>query len=157
MEQTPSSRRPKAPTTAQANAANFAAWLRAQMEQRGYNLSLRGGGVTRLAEHSGVSKTVISGLLRGESHIPSPETLRLIASALRVNLGEVLIRAGVLTPAELRDIRDPNPTIGRPPITPEQAAAELGITDPTAVALFVANAQAAQQLQRLRPDDERAE
>lgn len=148
MEQTQPSR--LSSSDRQPTAQTFADWLTALMRERGYALPPNGrGGVRRLAEQAGVSPSVISTLLRGENPNPQPESLRLIAAALRVPFGETLIRAGVLTPAELQDVQTV-PVTDRPPITPEQAAEDLGFTDPTEVQLLTAYVNA---LRRQRPDE----
>lgn len=126
-------------------AREFAAWLRTRMTARGYDLSQRGGGRRRLAEQTGLGTTTISRILRGDAYNPDPDSLRKIAETLSLPFGETLVRAGVLTPEELGTAR--SAPIDRPSITPEQAADDLGITDPMAVALFVAQVEAARQLQ----------
>jgi transcriptional regulator with XRE-family HTH domain len=123
------------------------------MIERGYNLTARGGGQRRLAEKTGISPATVSRLLNGEALNPDPESLRAIADVLALPFGDVLIQFGVLTADELGAIHD-SPVTVRPPITPEQAAAELGITDPAAVAVFTATVTA---LQHQRPGDQRAE
>jgi hypothetical protein len=70
----------------------------------------------------------------------------MLAAALQIPLGEVLVRAGVLDEADLRAVQ--NPTTGPRRITPEQAADELGIDDEQSRRLFV---NMAQTLQRKPP------
>lgn len=60
--------------------------------------------------------------------------LRTLAEAIRVPYPEVLVRAGVLTPDELAAVQRP---VTDNQITPEQAADELGITDPAERKVFV--------------------
>ncbi|MCM2420276.1 helix-turn-helix transcriptional regulator [Streptomyces sp. RKAG293] len=133
---------PKAPHTPQS----FAAWLRDRLLKRGYP---ERGGQQRFAKESGISPATVSRLLRAEG-LPDVRTLGLLAEALRVPLGEILVRAGVATPEDLAAAARPiNPN----PITAAQAAAELGITDPQSVAAFETMVAA---LRATRPDDRSA-
>ncbi|MFI0897707.1 helix-turn-helix domain-containing protein [Streptomyces sp. NPDC020983] len=152
MEQTTRS----GPTADQrrATAGAFAAWLYDRLIERDYDLSARGGGQRRLAERAGVSAATISRMLRGEVLNPDPEILRRIADVLALPFGEVLVRAGILTAAELSAVQAA-PPMDRPPITPEEAARDLGIVDPVAVRMFVANVEAARAAQHERSDRER--
>jgi transcriptional regulator with XRE-family HTH domain len=151
MERTP----PPRPANDRHNQAReFAAWLRDRMTSRGYDLSPRGGGRRRLAEQTGLGTTTISRILNGDAHNPDPDSLRRIAETLSLPFGETLIRAGVLTPEEL-GVAQSTP-IDRPSITPEQAADDLGIVDPVAVRLFVAQVEAARQLQDVQTSDRRS-
>lgn len=100
---------------------------------------MRGGGQTRFAEDSGISRPTVSRMLNGTQGSTDTRTLELLADALKVPFVEVLVRAGVLTPEEAATVRNPQ-TAGQQ-LTPEQAADELGITDPQARALFVSMVQ----------------
>ncbi|WP_416964385.1 helix-turn-helix domain-containing protein [Streptomyces sp. Agncl-13] len=116
-----------------ATPEQFGAWLRIQIEQRGYDLTPRGGGQSRFAERAGLSNSTVSRILRGQA-VTETRTLQAIATALRLPLAEVLVAAGVLSTRELNDVRNPTSTN---PLTPETAADELGITDPQSRRLFV--------------------
>ncbi|MFD7107715.1 XRE family transcriptional regulator [Streptomyces celluloflavus] len=122
-------------------AQEFAAWLRDQLTRRGYDLSSRGGGQTRFAEHSGIGRATINRILHSHGATDT-RILALLADALHLPLGEVLVRAGILTEAELGAVRDPS-TPRR--ITPEQAADELGIADDQARRLFVSMTETLQR------------
>lgn len=74
--------------------------------------------------------------------------LRTLAESIAVPYPEVLVRAGVLTPDELAAVQRPTPAPGGP-LTPEQAADELGITDPAERKVFV---NMAKTLRRTTPD-----
>ncbi|MEH0555979.1 helix-turn-helix domain-containing protein [Streptomyces sp. B21-101] len=119
--------------------ADFARWLRTRLEERGYDLGMRGGGQTRFAEDSGISRPTVSRMLNGTQGSTDTRTLELLADALKVPFVEVLVRAGVLTSEEAATVR--NPQNAGQQLTPEQAADELGITDPQARALFVSMVQ----------------
>lgn len=130
----------------QGTPENFAAWLRDQLTVRGYDLGLRGGGQRQFSEASGISRATVSRMLGGQGATDT-RVLGLLAEALRVPLGEVLVRAGILTPGELGAVQRPEPGARR--ITPEQAADELGIDDEQSRRLFVSMTHT---LQRQKPD-----
>lgn len=153
MDQTPPSRLSTSDQRATAQA--FAQWLRDRMTERDYDLGPRGGGQRRLAEQTGLGTTTISRILRGDALNPDPDSLRKIATELALPFGQVLIRAGVLTADELDAVQ--HPPIGRPPITTDEAAADLDITDPLAVEMFEAGVRAARDLQRKRLARRRAD
>lgn len=121
----------------------FAAWLHDQLTRRGYDLSgLRSGGKSAFAADSGISPSTVGRLLRGDN-VTDTRVLGLLAKALHVPLGEVLVRAGILDERELAIVRDPQP--GERRITPEQAADELGITDEQARRVFVSMTETLQR------------
>lgn len=152
MEQT---QPPRLSSDRRATASTFARWLYDRMIERDYNLSARGGGQRRLAEQTGLSQATISRILAGSALNPDPESLRRISEVLGLPFPEVLIRAGVLTADELAAVQAT--PLDRAPISPEEAARELGIVDPTAVRLFVAQVEAARAVQQERSDRERAD
>lgn len=132
-------------------AAAFAEWLHTQLTARGYDLTgPRSGGKSAFATDSGISPSSVTRLLRGDG-VSDTRVLALLAAALQVPLGEVLVRAGVLEESELRAVQ--HPETGARRITPEQAADELGITDDQSRRLFV---NMTQTLQR-KPSTERGE
>ncbi|KAA6215119.1 XRE family transcriptional regulator [Streptomyces albofaciens JCM 4342] len=112
----------------------FAAWLRKQLERRGYDLRPRGGGQTRFIKDSGLSAGTVSRMLSGQTTTET-RTLQQLADALDLPLGEVLVAAGILSAGELENVRSPQPR--HTPMTPEQAADELGIVDPHKRELFI--------------------
>ncbi|MDQ0949300.1 hypothetical protein QFZ24_003223 [Streptomyces phaeochromogenes] len=72
-------------------------------------------------------------MLRGQGNTET-RVLQTLAEALELPLPDVLVAAGVLSHAELTNVRNPSRT---DPLTAEEAADELGITDPQSRALFV--------------------
>ncbi|MEU8721478.1 helix-turn-helix domain-containing protein [Streptomyces antimycoticus] len=127
----------------EAGAQAFAKWLREQLTRRGYDLTgLRSGGKTAFAADSGISPSTVGRLLRGDN-VTDTRVLGMLATALHVPLGEVLVRAGILDERELAFVRQPQP--GERRITPEQAADELGIEDAQARRLFVSMAETLQR------------
>lgn len=136
-----------APAHASPDPAEFGRWLTGRLESLGYNLSgPRSGGRSAFAEQSGLSPSTVTRLLRGEMPTDT-RILRTLAEAIDVPYPEVLVRAGVLTPEELAAVQQP---VTSPRITPEQAADQLGITDPAERKVFV---NMAQTLRRATPDD----
>jgi transcriptional regulator with XRE-family HTH domain len=150
MEQTKPSRLSSA--ARHETAESFGRWLRDRMSERDYGGR---GGQARLSTETGLAPSVISRLLKGTTLNPDPESLRLVSEVLALPFAEVLIRAGTLTEDDLRRV-NAAPPMDRPPITPEEAARDLGIVDPIAVRLFVANVEAARAAQQERSDRERA-
>lgn len=106
---------------------DFAVWLHGQLTARGYVLDRpRGGGQAKFAAESGVPRATLSRILKGEGGADIG-TLERIATALNVRLGTVLVEAGVISPDDLTTVQRP---AGH--MTADEAADELGITDPTA-------------------------
>ena len=136
-------------STPSAGPAGFGAWLTHRLEELGYNLSgARSGGRAAFAADSGLSPSTVTRLLRDEMPTDT-RILRTLAEAIRVPYPEVLVRAGVLTAEELAAVQRPTtPPGGR--LTPEQAADELGITDPAERKVFVSMTKT---LRRNTPED----
>lgn len=151
MEQTTPSR--LSSTDRRRTAEAFGRWLRDRMSERDYGGR---GGQGKLSKETGLAPSVISRLLNGATLNPDPESLRLIAGVLALPFGAMLVEAGVLSASELAAVQA-SPPMDRPPITPEEAAAELGITDPIARRMFLANIEAARAAQQERLARERAE
>jgi hypothetical protein len=126
------------------NAA-FADWLRSELVRRGYDLSgPRSGGKGNFANDSGISRPSISRMLdpAGRS-ITDIGILTQLAESLQHPLGDILVRVGVIDSSELRAVQDPQPGPRR--ITPQEAAAALGITDTQSLRLFVSMAETLQR------------
>ncbi|MFD8005715.1 helix-turn-helix domain-containing protein [Streptomyces mirabilis] len=131
----------------------FAKWFRQELEARGYNLSQRGGGQTRFAEASGISRATVSRLLNGTGE-QDINTLTQVAEALGLRLGAVLVRAGILSDSDLQAVQ--HPPAGQSRITPEDAATQLGITDDQQRDLFVAMTRTLQQQRQRQGDGDHA-
>jgi transcriptional regulator with XRE-family HTH domain len=124
-------------------AAQFADWLHQQLTAQGYDLSgPRSGGRSRFAEDSGISASTVGRLLDGK-RITDMDVLAKLAEKLGVTLGTVLLRAGIVSEADLVAIQEPETGPGR--MTPTRAAEELGITDPHKRAVFVSMTETLQQ------------
>jgi hypothetical protein len=132
------------------NAA-FAEWLHAELVRRGYDLSgQRSGGKGNFSRDSNISRPTISRMLDPDGRtITDINILTQLAQFLRHPLGDILVRAGVIDRSELRAVQDPQPGARR--ITPQEAAAALGIVDEQAKRLFVSMAET---LQRQPPPED---
>lgn len=150
MEQTTPSRLSSAARRRQAE--KFGRWLRDRMLERDYGGR---GGQGKLATETGLSPSVISRILTGTTVNPDPESLRLIAGVLALPFGTVLVHAGILTLDELHAVQA-SPPSDRPPLTVDEAADGLKLTDPVARQVHAAGVQAARDLQRQRLNGERA-
>ncbi|MEU7046071.1 helix-turn-helix transcriptional regulator [Streptomyces varsoviensis] len=126
--------------------ATFALWLKEQMRLRRYPDR---GGQARLAADAGISTATVSRLLRAEG-LPDLRTLTALAEVLHKPLGEILVRAAVLSPDDLDAAARPIPPA---PITPRQAAAELGITSPEGITAFE---RMVNGIRATEPDERRA-
>ncbi|MFB7029626.1 MULTISPECIES: helix-turn-helix domain-containing protein [unclassified Streptomyces] len=130
--------------TGNKTRVDFAAWLRDQLTTRGYDVTgLRSGGRTRFAADSGISPASVSRLLRAQP-VTDLGILGTLAGFLGVPLAEILVRIGLITEGELYEVQHPDPDDSRR-ITPEEAANDLGITDPHKRALFLNMTRTLQQ------------
>lgn len=125
----------------------FGDWLREHLRRRGYDLSVRGSH-TRFAEASGIAPATLTRILANKGTVDVP-TLKLLADALGLPLGELLIQAGVATADDLRRVSEGAPP-GEPPFTPDRAAEELGIVDPVKRRLFTAMTKELQREDRAK-------
>lgn len=94
-------------------------WLHDRLEERGYNLSQRGGGRRRFADDADIPPATVSRLLRDDGGA-DPATLGKVAKALTVPLTQLLVLAEVIPESEVE----------RRAITTDEALAALGITRP---------------------------
>ncbi|MFD8216178.1 helix-turn-helix domain-containing protein [Streptomyces sp. NPDC059697] len=135
----------------------FGDWLRARLEERGYVLSPRGGGQSRFAEDSGIGRSTVGRILNGQG-ATDIDVLEQLARSLNVPYGEVIVRAGIISAADLAQVRAPAPAAetGRY-LTAEEAADGLGFTDEPDRSVFIGMTAALQrQRQARRGDADRA-
>lgn len=112
----------------------FSAFVRAHASKAGYDISgPRSGGRKKLAEDTGMCHPSVCRMLNGQS-MPSAWSLESLADAIGVNVGHLLELAGIVSPGALTGGQPPEPL----PLTARQAAAQLGIRNPTRVALLEA-------------------
>ncbi|WP_329471718.1 helix-turn-helix transcriptional regulator [Streptomyces sp. NBC_01723] len=123
-----------APTRAQ----KFGEYVTAAARAAGYDIdNPRGGGKKALAEKSGMSHASVSRMLAGQT-IPDPKFFESLAGALGVEVGTMLVRAGVISESALT----PRPPSPPQVIDPREVARSLGITSPEKIEAFVAMTRA---------------
>jgi transcriptional regulator with XRE-family HTH domain len=132
--------------------ARFAARVAEAAQASGYDLTPRAGGRAALARASGMSETTITRMLNGE-RLPDPKFFAPLAKVIGLNPLELLVDAGVI-PAEiisadtLWSLSETQPSpVRSSPITPEEAAEQLGINDPYGREMFLG------VVERLRRED----
>lgn len=120
---------------APTRAETFAAFIAQAAREAGYNIDgQRGGGRKRIAEATGMGQTAVGRMLAGQS-IPDPRYLEPLAGAVRADLRQVLIEAGVISERALAAAAARGADQGS--LTASEAANRLGITIPRNVELFV--------------------
>lgn len=99
----------------------------------GYDIdSPRGGGKARLARDTGMAESSVGRMLSGKT-LPDPRFYEPIAKAVRMPVRTLLVEAEIISDPSLTE-----PTRTRVvSTTPEQAATELGFTDPVERELFL--------------------
>ncbi|WP_164543460.1 helix-turn-helix domain-containing protein [Streptomyces mobaraensis] len=85
------------------------------------------GWKARLARDSGLPETTVSTMLAGK-RIPDPRSFEALAKALQIPVSELLVSAEIVSASTLHKIG--TTPVRSQPITIDQAADELGITDP---------------------------
>lgn len=128
----------------------FAAWLAQAMRQAGLEIDRqRGGGRTALAAAVGVSQSTVARWLDGKA-APSPEYFEPIADAVGVPVITMLVESGIISAESLNKLTRSD--VRSQPITPAQAADDLGFTDPVERADFIREVKARNR-RRLRAAD----
>lgn len=137
---------PEGPPT---RAEKFGEYVLAAARQAGYDVdSPRGGGKKALADAAGMSHASVSRMLAGRT-IPDPTFFEALAHALGVRLGELLVRSGLAS----RDALGPEEEPLRRPISPREAAADLGLKDPAKIQLFETMVRALLTDQNVKTED----
>ncbi|MCB5168058.1 helix-turn-helix domain-containing protein [Streptomyces bambusae] len=109
------------------------------------------GGQALLAQEIGLSPSAVGRMLRGET-LPDPRHFEAIARVLNLDVQELLVEAGILSPESLSTPSQNRATgVGSDSITLGQAAAALGITSAVGREMFIA---AVERLQRTERDME---
>jgi transcriptional regulator with XRE-family HTH domain len=86
-------------------------WLRQEMPRRGYPLEgPRAGGLSRLADDAGISRSSLSRIVSGEAE-PSMETLRALGRVFQLSLGAMMVHAGFAEPDDIgqAELAHPDP------------------------------------------------
>jgi transcriptional regulator with XRE-family HTH domain len=118
-------------------AQKFGVYVSQAARAAGYDIdSPRGGGKKALAEKAGMSHASVSRMLAGQT-VPDPNFFESLADALGLEVGHMLVEAGVISEGSLsgRDIRPPQE------VDPRTIARSLGITAPEKIEAFVAMAR----------------
>ncbi|WP_354643955.1 helix-turn-helix domain-containing protein [Kitasatospora camelliae] len=113
----------------------YAAWLANAMRSAGLDIDRqRGGGRKALAEAIGVSGSTVARWLDAKA-VPSPEYFEPIADTVGVPVVNMLIESGIISAESVTP--QTHTGVRSQPITPAQAADELGLTDPVERARFM--------------------
>ncbi|MFE5871588.1 helix-turn-helix domain-containing protein [Streptomyces roseifaciens] len=113
----------------QTRAQRFANVVKPLIEEAGYTGY---GASARLSRETGMSDTTISMMLKGR-RIPDPMHFEPLAKALGVPVMDLFVAAKLVSASTLHE--PPTPPV-RSPITIDEAADELGFTDPAVRELF---------------------
>ncbi|NEY33031.1 hypothetical protein GTU99_12655 [Streptomyces sp. PRKS01-65] len=126
----------------------FFALVRPALERAGYTAY---GMQQKLVADTGMNKSTASRLLRGET-IPHVKFFPALAKAVGLDPVELLVAAEIVPPEYLESQQTLSETkqsqVGSEPITPEEAAERLGITDDVGRFTFFA------VVEKLRADDD---
>lgn len=110
--------------------ARFAARVAEAARRAGYDLAPRAGGRARLARDSGLSETTITRMLSGE-RLPDPRFITPLAKVIGLNPLVLVVEAGILPAETLQSLSETrSPQVRSQPITPEEAADQLGLENP---------------------------
>lgn len=114
-------------------AQKFGEYVSQAARAAGYDIdSPRGGGKKAIATAAGMSHASVSRMLAGLS-IPDPMFFESLAATLNLEVGNMLVRAGVLSEASLAV----QPSGPPEEIDPRAVARSLGITSPDKIEAFV--------------------
>jgi transcriptional regulator with XRE-family HTH domain len=124
---------PTHPSRPNPRARHFGQYLADAARAAGYDIdSPRSGGRSALAEAAGMTLSSVGRTLSGQS-IPDVSRFEDLAAAVNRPVIELLIEAGIIS---AKSLTEPAQTRVAS-LTPDQAATELGITDPDGRALFL--------------------
>ncbi|MFC8494746.1 helix-turn-helix domain-containing protein [Streptomyces sp. NPDC057235] len=126
-------------------AQRFGRYVSNAARQAGYDIdSPRGGGKKALAADAGMAPASVSRMLAGQT-IPDPMFFESLAQALHVNVGRMLVEAGVISEESLRGIPEKDP---KPSLDPREVALQIGITSPEMIEAFATMTKALVQRDR---------
>lgn len=109
-----------------SRAKRFAAVVKPAAHRAGYTGH---GANARLARDTGITESTISRMMLGQT-VPDPRFFAPLAAVLGLNLIDLLVDAEVIPVEMLPSLSETRSSRVRSPFTPEEAATELGFTDP---------------------------
>ncbi|MFD3917192.1 helix-turn-helix domain-containing protein [Streptomyces sp. NPDC058603] len=113
----------------------------------GYDLDIGKGGQAALARDTGLSESAIGRMLKGQT-LPAPVHFEAIAKAIKISPLRLLVEGGVISPEVLRPLSETGQSQVRSrPITPSEAAHQLGITDPIGIQMLTTTIEGLKRLQ----------
>jgi transcriptional regulator with XRE-family HTH domain len=111
-------------------AQQFAAVVAPAARRAGYNGR---GANARLARDAGIPESTVSRMMLGRT-IPDPKSFEALAAAIGLPVRDLLVEAGIVSAESLTETT--RSQVRSQPITLEEAADELGITDPIGRQMF---------------------
>lgn len=137
------------PPQSETTAQRFGRVVKDAARAAGYDVdSPRGGGRTQLARDIGMAESSVGRMLDGKT-LPKPNFYEAIARTVNLPVWTLLVEAEIISREILTETSRPRVAS---PITPEEAAQELGITDPSDRLLFLGMVE---RLRRDRPTGHR--
>lgn len=127
----------------------FSALIHRLATRAGYDLRPGAGGRQLLAERTGVHVSTVGRMLEGRM-LPAPKHMKGLAEALNVDVLDLLVEAGIISPDDRA--KTPNAdvlsaTSPTQPLSPEAAADSWGITHPMIRKMLIAHINEAIRLQ----------
>ncbi|MEU4947661.1 helix-turn-helix domain-containing protein [Streptomyces lavendulae] len=133
--------------------ARFGKLVSDAAQRAGYDLAKRGT-KAELARQMGMTETAVGRMLRGET-LPDPRQFEAIAKTVGLNVGDLLVEAGIVSPESLST---PSQTgaagVGSRSITLDEAANALGIHTPVGREMFAAAVERLQRTERATEADD---
>lgn len=114
-------------------AQRFAAVVKPAAHRAGYTGH---GANARLARDTGITESTISRMMLGQT-VPDARFFAPLAQQIGLNLLELLVEAEIIPVELLPSLSETRPSQVRSRITPEEAADELGFTDPADRAAYL--------------------
>ncbi|MEU9000478.1 helix-turn-helix transcriptional regulator [Streptomyces sp. NPDC048551] len=112
------------------------------------------GGQVLLAQELGMSPSSVGRMLRGET-LPDPRHFETIAKTLDLNVGDLLVEAGIVSRESLATPSQTRSTgVGSRSITLEEAANALGIHTEVGREMFTAAVERLQRTERATEADD---
>jgi len=141
-------------------AARFGRLVSDLAIQAGYDLRPGAGGRAALVNAiPAMSQSAVSRMLDGKT-LPMPHQYEAIASALNVDVRNLLLSAGVISAhswPEASNLDVPSVTTRSQPLSPEEAADAWGITDPSIRSMLINTIEQAISLQHRADQSERGD